>query len=219
MLVKPSTCLGCPLQDKGQGFCPDRHSPSPKILLVGEAPGKSEIEKGEPFVGKSGYVLENWLLRAVPLLQIAKEKGHISYMNTLRCLPPEVQGRAYPKGEEKRLAEAHCRQYDQIAPTVEVVILFGESPQRCFFAQELDAEDATDRRLGHDLKGVMGRVGRVYERDGKRWVFAPHPAYILRQPALVTHGQRALEIATGVDAVLEPEYVDWTLAMREILAN
>lgn len=214
MIKKPEGCVGCPLAEKGKGFCPDRLAKAPKYMLVGEAPGKNEIEKGEPFIGKAGYVLEQWLLRAVPLLKIAKERGEVSYMNTLRCLPPEVQGRPYPRGEEKDLAEAHCRQYDQIPESVKVMVLFGESPQRCWFSKELEAEDASARRLGHDVKGVMGRIGRVYERDGKRWIFAPHPAFILRQPALVEHGQQALRIATGVDREIETDYVDWSKAVE-----
>ena len=70
-------------------------------IHIGEAPGKNEVEKGEPFIGPAGYVLDAWLLRAVPQLQIAKERGEVTVMNTLRCLPPESQGRAYPKGEER----------------------------------------------------------------------------------------------------------------------
>ena len=207
--------IGCPLQSKGKGWCPDKlGTKSIRYVLIGEAPGKNEIEKGEPFIGPAGYVLDAWLLRAVPQLQIAKERGEVTVMNTLRCLPPESQGRAYPKGEERTLAEAHCRQYDQIPESAHTVILFGESPQRCWFGEELRAEDATDRQLGHDLKGVMGRIGRVYHKDGKRWVFAPHPAFILRQPSLVTHGQEALKIAAGVDTVVEPEYLNWEAAME-----
>ena len=212
LIAKGPLCSGCPLVDKGKGFCPDRVAKHTKYVLIGEAPGKNEIAKGEPFIGQAGYVLDNWLLKAVATLQLAKERGQVTYMNTLRCLPPEVQGRAYPKGDERKQAEAHCRQYDPDLTTAETVILFGDSPQRCFFGTELDAEDAMDRQLGHDTRGVMGRVGRTYNRDGKRWVFAPHPAYILRQPALVIHGQEALKIAAGAHFV-EPEYLSWEHAM------
>ena len=131
------------------------------------------------------------------------------------CLPTETQGRAYPRGEEKTLAEAHCRQYDNFG-AAHTIVLFGESPQRCWFKEELEAEDATDRQLGHAVKGVMGRVGRVMEKDGKRWVFAPHPAFILRQPALVSHGQQALRIACQSEEVATISYMDWDAAMREI---
>lgn len=217
-ILKPSTCASCPLYEKGKGFCPDKIASRPRILFIGEAPGTHEINATppEPFVGRAGMVLKQWLLHAVPLMKLAWERGEITIMNTLRCLPPEIQGRPYPRGQEKIDAEACCRQYDRTIDGIDVVVLFGESPQRHWFKAELDAEDADDKGLGHQLKGVMGRIGRVYERDSKRWVFAPHPAFILRQPALVQHGQEALKIAVGAERVMEPEYLAWDYAMREL---
>jgi len=217
MLQKPAGCEGCSLKDKGKGFCKDKPAKhKAKYLFIGEAPGKNEIGAGEPFVGKAGFVLKNWLIRAVPNLQLAEEKGEIMYANTLRCLPPEIQGRPYPKGEDRTVAEAHCRQYDEFPESVETVVLFGDSPQRCWFGEELENEDAAAKRLGRDAPGVMGRVGREYDKDGKRWVFAPHPAYILRQPALVQHGQNSLKIAANTERLLEPDYMKWDRALEEL---
>jgi DNA polymerase len=217
MIKKPQTCEGCSLLTKGKGFCKDKPAKrQAKYLFIGEAPGKDEVQVGEPFVGKSGFVLKNWLVRTVSNLQLAEEKGEIMYANTLRCLPPEYQGRPYPKGEEKAVAEAHCRQYDQFPDTIHTVVLFGDSPQRVWFGKELADEDAAQRRLGRDAPGVMGRIGREYEKDGKRYVFAPHPAYILRQPALVQHGQNSLKIAANTEKLLEPEYVRWDAAVQTL---
>lgn len=218
MLSRPQGCETCPLNTTSKaGFCPDKIPVNAKILFLAEAPGTTEITKAEPMVGKAGFVLREWLVKNVPLLRIAMERDEVGLANVLRCLPKEIQGRPYPRGQEKEQAEAICRQHDAWPDSIHTYVLFGEHSQRLLFKQELEAEDAQDRALGHDLKGVTGRVGRVYERDGKRWVFAPHPAYILRQPALVTHGQRALEIATGVDRVVAPEYHSWVSAMGELL--
>lgn len=215
MLKKPNTCEGCPLNETGKGFCPDNITSSEEYVIFGEAPGKTEVEVGKPFQGKAGFVLTQWLMRAVPTLQLASEKKRISYRNILHCLPPDNKGRPYPSGPTKQQAEEHCKQYHTNI-TAKTVILCGEVPQRFFFGPELEAEDASDRRLGRDVKGVMGRIGREYERDGKRWVFAPHPAFILRQPALVTHGQRALSIAASDSQVMEPDYMKWDAAMEEL---
>lgn len=218
MLQKPSGCVACPLYTKGLGFVPDKLESKAKFLFIGEAPGKQEIEKGEPFVGKAGFVLYSWLIHAVPHMKLALDRKEISFGNTLRCLPPEVQGRPYPKGEEKVQAEAACRQYDgRRLDGIHTVVLFGESPQRAHFGEELDAEDASDRRLGHDVKGVAGRMGRVYERDGRKYIFAPHPAWILRQPSLVEHGQACLKIASGQEKWAEIDYVGWEKAMEVLL--
>lgn len=185
-------------------------------MFYGEAPGTHEVDSGTPFKGRAGFVLKQWLIKAVPTFQLAAEKNKISYMNVLRCLPPEVQGRAYPRGQEKIDAEACCTQYRQDFGTAHTIVLCGESPQRYFFGDELDAEDREDRSLGREAKGVMGRVGRLLEKDGRRFVFAPHPAFILRQPALVAHGQEALKIAAGRERIVEPAYMPWGLAMRDL---
>lgn len=216
MIRKPDACTGCPLHTTGKGFVPDLLAIDEQYCIFGEAPGSTEIAKGRPFEGKAGFVLKNWLIASVPELQIALEKNRVSFRNILHCLPPDNKGRPYPSGETKRQAEEHCRQYHS-GINAKTVLLLGEVPQRFFFGADLEAEDASDRRLGHDLKGVTGRIGRVYEREDKRWVFGPHPAYILRQPSLVGHGQQALQIAAGVDRVLEPAYKDWETAMMEFI--
>ena len=215
MQHRPMSCEGCPLHTTSTlGFCPDKIPSNAEYLLLAEAPGKNEIAQAEPMVGQAGFVLKQWLMPAAIPLKIAYEKGKVGFANVLRCLPKEVQGRAYPKGKDKQEAERLCRQYDSWPSTIHTVILFGEHSQRLHFSPELDAEDATDKRLGHDLKGVMGRIGRVYERDGKRWVFAPHPAFVLRQPALVRHGQEALKIAVGMEKVMEPTYAPWETSIE-----
>lgn len=216
MASKPPTCEGCPLHIKGKGFCPDQMQPNADYIMFGEAPGSTEIAAGKPFQGKAGFVLKEWLMKAVPQLKLADERKKVSYMNVLKCLPPEVQGRPYPKGQEKLDAERHCSQYMNLG-TAKTVILCGESPQRFFFGEELNAEDASDKSINHDVKGVMGRIGREYEKDGRRWVFAPHPAYILRQPALVQHGQEALRVASNCETIVHPQQVKWSDAMQELM--
>ena len=196
---------------------PDKLAKSERIRFVGEGPGKNEIQRGEPFVGKSGFVLDQWLVKSVTAMRIHQERGEISLCNTLRCLPPEnTQGRAYPSGTERVAAEAMCRQYDTPVAPGGTVVLFGEAAQRLHFRAELDREDATDRSLGRDVKGVTGRIGRVYERGGSRFIFAPHPAYILRQPMMISHGVEALKIAVGATYV-EPQTVPWQDAVQELL--
>ena len=218
MLPKPDTCSTCPLHTKGKGFVPDQLAKHADYRIYGEAPGSTEITDGKPFQGKAGFVLKNWIMRQVPQVQIAAEKGRVSYANILRCLPPEIKGRPYPTGAERAGAEACCTQY-QTTGDEPVVILCGDVPQRYFFGPELDAEDATDHQLQHDVKGVMGRIGRVYERDSKRWVFAPHPAYVLRQPAMVEHAQRAFQIATNSETIREPRILKWEHALAELGAG
>jgi uracil-DNA glycosylase len=59
-------------------------------------------------VGKAGFELWGW---ALPPVGLARKDIFID--NTLRCLPPRNGDSAYPKGAERKRAEAHCRQYDR----------------------------------------------------------------------------------------------------------
>jgi uracil-DNA glycosylase family 4 len=213
---KPDGCNGCVLQASGRGYVPDDVPAMAEIIIRGEAPARVECEVGRPFQGQAGFVLKEWLLKAVPELQVALEKGRVGFSNNLKCWPPEVSGRPYPTGDTKRASEEHCKQYTAWPSSVKTVILCGEHPQRQFFGPELEAEDLTDRQLGREPKGVMGRIGRVYERDGVRWVFAPHPAYILRQPALVGQGQEALRIAANTAKFEDPKVLAWLEAITEL---
>ena len=211
MSAKPDTCASCPLYHKGQGFVPDS-GVAKEAVFWGEAPGRKEVEQSTPFVGPAGFVLKHWLLPAAAQLQ----QDACRFQNVLRCLPPEKHGRAYPSGEEQRLAEACCRQYDQ--PSSCTQVLCGEFPQRLHFGEDLRQEDILDKARGRDAKGVLGRIGRVYERDGKKWVFAPHPSWVLRNPYAVEAGQEAIRIAFNPTRYVETEYVPWDQA-KGILAN
>ena len=55
---------------------------SAKILIIGEAPGASEDLEGQPFVGKSGKLLDKLLV----LSGISLED--IYYCNVIKCRPP-----------------------------------------------------------------------------------------------------------------------------------
>lgn len=59
-------------------------NPQTRVLLVGEAPGKNEDEQGEPFVGRSGQLLDK-MLAVVDL----DRKRNIYITNIVKCRPPE----------------------------------------------------------------------------------------------------------------------------------
>lgn len=73
--------------------------PNHKLMLIGEAPGYYEDQKGEPFVGKAGQLLDK-ILNSVGL---SREKD-VYICNTLKCRPPENRD---PLPEEKQA----CREY------------------------------------------------------------------------------------------------------------
>lgn len=58
--VMGAKCDKCPLRDSGPCVFGDGPKDA-KIVLVGEGPGRAEMEVGKPFVGKSGEILEELL--------------------------------------------------------------------------------------------------------------------------------------------------------------
>jgi len=65
---------------------------SPKVMLVGQAPGKVEITGGKPFAGRAGRTLFRWLERTGLDEESARSRIYIAAIT--RCFPgPSPSGR------------------------------------------------------------------------------------------------------------------------------
>ena len=67
--------------------------PNHKMMLIGEAPGYYEDQKGEPFVGKAGQLLD----KIFASVRLSRQKD-VYICNTLKCRPPDNRD---PLPEEK----------------------------------------------------------------------------------------------------------------------
>ena len=92
-------CTKCPLCKTRTNVVFSDGVPNDKLVLVGEAPGFYEDQKGRPFVGKAGQLLDK-ILASVGL---TREKD-IYIMNTIKCRPPNNRD---PEDYEKEA----CREY------------------------------------------------------------------------------------------------------------
>lgn len=132
-------------------------------MIVGEAPGEQEDRKGEPFVGKSGMLLDN-MLRAVGLTRgeaPAPEQVYIA--NTVKCRPP---GNRNPEPAELAQCEPYLiRQIALVQPRL--ILAMGR-----FAVQSLLRSDEPIGRLR----------GRVHQYQGVPLIVTYHPAYLLRNP-------------------------------------
>lgn len=75
-------CKKCELFKTKINYVPGDGNSKAKIMFVGEAPGKTEDEKGLPFVGRAGKIFDE-LLRSVELF-----RTDIFISNCLHCRPP-----------------------------------------------------------------------------------------------------------------------------------
>lgn len=74
-------CKKCPLAEKRQKVVTGRGSARPKVLFIGEAPGKEEDKQGKPFVGKAGQLLNKWIK------EIGLREEDYAIINVVKCIP------------------------------------------------------------------------------------------------------------------------------------
>lgn len=75
-------CKACPLSQTRTHTVFGRGSDMPRILFVGEAPGKNEDLEGAPFVGAAGKLLDAYL----DYIGLSENDYYIA--NILKCRPP-----------------------------------------------------------------------------------------------------------------------------------
>lgn len=76
---------------------------APRVLLVGQAPGRTEIAARTPFAGRAGRTLFRWLERAG--LGEEEARRHIYISAVTRCYPgpsPSGRGDRVPSREEQQ---------------------------------------------------------------------------------------------------------------------
>jgi len=142
-------------------------NPQANLMFVGEAPGHDEDLQGEPFVGRSGKLLDRLIAEEVGI-----DRTGCYICNVVKCRPP---GNRDPLPEE---VEA-CRHYleaqvDGVAPRV--IVTLGNFATRTL----LSTTDTVTR-----LRGKSYPYGRAAV------VPTFHPSYGLRGGAVVVAQMRA----------------------------
>jgi DNA polymerase len=75
-------CRKCELCKGRKNIVPGDGNPDAEIMFVGEAPGRQEDEKGQPFVGAAGKILATML----ESIHLRREDVYIT--NVVKCRPP-----------------------------------------------------------------------------------------------------------------------------------
>lgn len=76
-------CKLCKLSETRINAVPGKGNFTADVIFVGEAPGKSEDQKGEPFVGAAGKKL------TLALESIGVSRDSVYITNIVKCRPPE----------------------------------------------------------------------------------------------------------------------------------
>lgn len=144
-------------------------NPGARLVFVGEAPGLEEDRRGQPFVGRSGKLLD----RLIGLTGFRREQVYIT--NIFKCHPmrdpasPDRRGndRAPTAKETARCLPVVERQIEIIGP--EAVCTLG---------------NAATRALLRTREGIGTLHGRVLQYRGALLVATFHPSAVLRNPLL-----------------------------------
>ncbi|UPW01508.1 uracil-DNA glycosylase [Halorussus gelatinilyticus] len=116
------------------------------LLFVGEGPGEQEDQQGEPFVGRSGTILDDKLRDR----GLAREDVRIT--NCVRCRPPENRD---PTSEELDNCWPYLEsEIEQVDP--EVIITLGKVPSEHL----LDADVAVTKEAGSVRTAELGGAVR-----------------------------------------------------------
>ena len=75
-------CMRCDLSATRTTLVFGVGDPQARVMLVGEAPGRNEDLKGEPFVGAAGQLLDELLAHA------GLRRDEVYIANVLKCRPP-----------------------------------------------------------------------------------------------------------------------------------
>lgn len=154
---KCENCRKCPLYKTRTNTVFSDGKPNHNIILIGEAPGFYEDQKGLPFVGKAGQLLDK-IFESVGL---SRERD-VYICNIIKCRPPDNRD---PLPEEKEA----CREY--LDAQLEIL-----QPKIILLCGRIALNSMTDITLG--ITKVRGQW--VDGPNGAKMMPIFHPSYLLR---------------------------------------
>ncbi|HDI86336.1 MAG TPA: uracil-DNA glycosylase [Candidatus Korarchaeota archaeon] len=162
-----SSCTLCALHAYRKNPVPGEGNPDADLMLIGEAPGRTEDETGRPFVGQAGKILDEALAKA----GLSREVVYIT--NVVKCRPPNNRD---PRPEEVRACSPYLEAQVRIISPKVILTLGRHSTGLVFSWAGLPFRS---------IMAVRGRARRV-EVLGLRVTVVPtvHPAACLYNPRL-----------------------------------
>lgn len=114
----------CNLKKGARNFVWAEGDPSARVMVVGEAPGRTEDQAGQPFVGPQGVLLDR-MLAAIGLDRLAVEPERAAYV--LHVLPWRTAGAGMPQGDDLAMMVPFLERHIALAQP-DVIVLMGNAP-------------------------------------------------------------------------------------------
>lgn len=158
LAAEVAACQRCGLATERRQAVFGQGCSSPRLVLVGEAPGAEEDRLGQPFVGDAGKVL-NRLLGAMGL-----SRDEVYICNVIKCRPPNNRN----PHKDEIVACSHYLKQQLILLKPDVMVALGT-----FAAQTLLGNKEPISRLRGKLHPMPGFEGLMVMPTF-------HPAFLLR---------------------------------------
>ena len=156
--IKCKNCTKCDLCEGRTNLVFGIGKKDADIMLIGEGPGENEDLQGQPFVGRSGQLLDKFLAS----VDLSRDKN-VYIANMVKCRPPKNRD---PKPEEQDMCINWLReQFKIIKP--KIVVCVGR----------ISAQKPIDKNFK-----VTQQHGRFIDKNGTLFMGTYHPAAILRNP-------------------------------------
>ena len=149
------SCRACGLADTRTNVVFGVGSPTAEVLLVGEAPGASEDQQGEPFVGAAGKLLDDMLA------MIGLRRQEIYITNSVKCRPPKNRD---PMQTEQDACISFLRAQTKLIQP-KIIVCLGRI--------------AAMRLIRPDFK-ITREHGQFVEKSGILFTALYHPSALLR---------------------------------------
>jgi DNA polymerase len=144
-------------------------NPQAELMFVGEGPGADEDERGEPFVGRAGQLLNN-MIKAMGI-----ERQQVYIANIVKCRPP---GNRTPERDECETCSPFLmRQIAAIKP--KVIVALGAVAAKNLLAINAPMSELRGRWYEFHPAGVRSNDPAW---KGARLAVTYHPAFLLRDP-------------------------------------
>ena len=160
-------CTRCPLSEHRTQVVFGVGNPDADLMFIGEAPGRDEDLQGEPFVGRSGKLLDRLMAE-----ELGVDRSVCYIANVVKCRPPDNRD---PKPDEILSCRPYlAAQLELIRPVV--VVTLGNFATRLLLETDL---------------GITKVRGRAYPMGSYQLVPTYHPAAALRSGGVVVAEMRA----------------------------
>lgn len=152
-------CTACKLCEGRKNVVFGAGVPTAEIMFIGEGPGQHEDEQGEPFVGRSGRLMDKMMN------YIGLDRSRNAYIaNIVKCRPP--QNRDPLETEQDACIGYLSEQLGILQP--KLIVCLGRI--------------AAMRLIRPDFR-ITREHGQWFERDGVFYMAMYHPAALLRDAA------------------------------------